>query len=123
MNPITATGFPVRDFHAIKAFLLASTVPLVYESDELAGIQGTGCLFDFFGTLYFVTAGHVLENVDPHKLGVPFRQRGSEIFTLGTGLVGWSRQDEYDVAAYRIDDEETSRMLRESYKVLDRSNQ
>lgn len=49
MNPLTATNFPVRDFLAIKAFLLASTVPLVYESEKLAGVQGTGCFFDFWG--------------------------------------------------------------------------
>ncbi len=118
----TATGIPERDFRAIKAFLVRSTVPLIYESDDTAGIQGSGCLFDFDGCLYFVTAGHVLERVNAHKLGVPFRTLGSEVFTLGTGVVGWSRTEAYDVAAYRIDDAQTVAALRESYSVLGTAN-
>lgn len=121
-NTQTATGIPERDFQAIKAFLVRSTVPLIYESGEATGVQGTGCLFDLKGTLFFVTAGHVLQGVDPNKLGVPIRASNGEIFTLGTGIVGWSRNDEYDVAAYRIDDAETSQSLRRSYTVLSTSN-
>lgn len=116
------TGLPERDFRAIKAFLVRSTVPLIYESEDVAGIQGSGCLFDLAGILYFVTAGHVLQGVDPHKLGVPVRQENSEVFTLGVGLVGWSRNDEFDVSAYRIDDEETTRKLRASYSILGVTN-
>jgi hypothetical protein len=119
---ITATGLPERDFQAIKAFLVRSTVPLIYESDAAAGVQGSGSLFDYEGCLYFVTAGHVLERVDPHKLGVPFRAFGSEVFTLGTGLVGWSRTETFDVAAYRIDDLKTIAALRESYSILGKAN-
>ena len=121
-NAQTATGIPERDFRAIKAFLVRSTVPLIYESEENAGVQGSGCLFDIEGILFFVTAGHVLQGVDPNKLGVPIRTSNSEIFTMGTGLVGWSRNDEYDVAAYRIDDFETCQSLRRSYAVLNSSN-
>lgn len=119
---ITANGLPERDFRAIKAFLVRSTVPLIYESGDIAGIQGSGCLFDLDGRLYFVTAGHVLDGVDPHKLGVPFRTHGNEVFTLGTGVVGWSRVEAYDVAAYRIDDEQTSDALRDSYIILRPTN-
>lgn len=115
---MTATGLTERDFRAIKAFLVRSTVPLIYDSKDDAGIRGSGCLFDFGGVLYFVTAGHVLERVDPEQLGVPFRTHGSEVFTLGTGVMSWSRTEEFDVAAYRIDDVETIGALRDSYNVL-----
>lgn len=121
-NKLTFTGLPERDFRAVKAFLVRSTVPLIYETAETAGVQGSGCLFDLEGTLFFVTAGHVLEGVDPHKLGIPIRQSYSGVFTLGTGVVGWSRNDEYDIAAYRIDDVATSEALRSSYAVLRNSN-
>lgn len=118
----TATGLPERDFRAIKAFLIRSTVPLIYESEDTAGIQGSGCLFDYDGFLYFVTVGHVLDGVDPHKLGVPFRILGNEVVTLGAGVVGWSRTENFDFAAYRIDDAQTIAALRESYSVLGRAN-
>jgi hypothetical protein len=119
---MTATGFNERDFRAIKAFLVRSTVPLIYESGDTAGVQGSGCLFDFGGCLYFVTAGHVLERVDPDKLGVPLRTHGNEVFTLGPGVVGWSRTEAFDVAAYRIDDLPTAAALRDSYAVLGSAN-
>lgn len=119
---LTSTGFPEREFVAVKNFLLNSTVPLIYEKDDVVGIQGTGCLFDLNGTLFFVTAGHVLEGVDPHALGVPLRKIDSTVFTLGPGIVGWSRQDEFDIAAYRIDDQGVITQLRQSYVVLGESN-
>jgi hypothetical protein len=122
INNPTATGISERDFRAIKAFLVRSTVPLIYESVSDAGIQGSGCLFDHEGILYFVTAGHVLEGVDPYKLGIPIHQENSEIFSLGSGVVGWSRNEEYDVSAYRIDDEEIIQKLRRSYLILSIAN-
>lgn len=122
MNQLTSTGFTKNEFAAIKRFLLASTVPLVYESGDVAGIQGTGCLFDLAGTLFFVTARHVLEDVDPLALGIPLRQFDSTVFTLGQGIVGWSRHDEFDVAAYRIDDRVFADQLRHAYVVLSPAN-
>ena len=121
-SSLTSTGFPEREFVAVKNFLLNSTVPLIYEKGDVVGIQGTGCLFDLNGTLFFVTAGHVLEHVDPHALGVPLRKLDSTVFTLGPGIVGWSRQDEFDVAVYRIDDPEVITQLRQSYVVLGEAN-
>lgn len=122
MNRLTSTGIPEREFSAVKQFLIRSTVPLVYESGDVAGIQGTGCLFEQSGLLYFVTAGHVLEGLNPESLGIPLRQLESEVFTLGEGLMGWSKNDEFDVGAYRIDDEVFATQLRQSYTVLSNSN-
>lgn len=122
IDPITATGFRKREARAIRAFLLASTVPLTYQDGDLAGVQGMGCLFDVSGVLYFVTAGHVLKGISPLKLGVPSGQADSDVLPLGSGLVGWSLQDEYDVAAYRIDDVVVAARLREAYIVLSVTN-
>lgn len=122
MNRTTVIGIPEREFAAVKAFFLRTTVPLIYESGATAGIQGTGCLFETADSLYFVTAGHVLEDVDPSKLGIPLRQLNSEVFTLGRGLVGWSKNEEFDVGAYRIDDEQFEAKLRGGYMVLSASN-
>lgn len=122
LNRLTSTGFPEKEFFAIKSFLLNSTVPLIYEKDSAVGIQGTGCLFELNKTLFFVTAGHVLENVDPQALGIPLRQHNKEVFTLGPRIVGWSKQDEFDVAAYRIDDDQVVAQLRKSYTVLNAAN-
>jgi hypothetical protein len=122
MNRLTSTGIPAREFNAVKQFLIRSTVPLVYESSDVAGIQGTGCLFEQSGNLYFVTAGHVLEGLNPDTLGIPLRQIDSEIFTLGEGLMGWSKNDKFDVGAYRIDDKSFAMQLRQSYTVLSNSN-
>lgn len=121
-HSLNSAGFPEEEFFAVKNFLLNSTVPLIYEKDDVVGIQGTGCLFDHNGSLFLVTAGHVLEGVDPHALGVPLRKLDSTVFTLGPGIVGWSRQDEFDVAAYRIDDSQVVAQLRQSYVVLTESN-
>lgn len=118
MNRLTSTGIPEREFNAVKQFLLRSTVPLLYESDDVAGIQGTGCLFERSGHLYFVTAGHVLEGLNPETLGIPLRQIDSEVFTLGEGLMGWSKNEKFDVGAYRIDDTSFALQLRQSYVVL-----
>lgn len=122
MNRTTVTGIPEREFAAVKAFFLRTTVPLIYESGSTAGIQGTGCLFETADGLYFVTAGHVLEGVDPSTLGIPLRQLNSEVFTVGRGLVGWSKNEEFDVGAYRIDDEQFETKLRKGYIVLSALN-
>ncbi len=122
MNRITATGIPEREFVALKAFFLRTTVPLVYESGETVGVQGTGCLFETETGLYFVTAGHVLEGVDPSTLGIPLKQVDSEVFTLGEGVVAWSKSDGIDVGAYRIDDVELARQLRNAYVILTQAN-
>ena len=122
MNRLTSTGMPEREFNAVKQFLIRSTVPLVYASGEDADIQGTGCLFEQSGHLYFVTAGHVLEGLKPETLGIPLRQIDSEVFTLGEGLIGWSKNDKFDVGAYRIDDESFAMQLGQSYTVLNSSN-
>lgn len=116
------TGISERDYRAIREFLLQSTVPLIYESTEIVGIQGSGCFFDLDGHLFFVTAGHVLKGVDPTAFGVPLRPRGGEVFTFGVGEVGWSRDDAYDVAAYRIDDARACKSIRGSYVILGESN-
>ena len=118
----TATGLLDRDFRAIKAFFIRTTVPLIYEDEGVAGLQGSGCLFETEGRLFFVTAGHVLEGVDPRKLGVPLRAHGGEVFELGNGVVGCSQMESFDVAAYRIDDAHTCSALRASYLVLGTSN-
>lgn len=122
MNRLISTGLPEREFAAVKQFLFRSTVPLVYEFGDVAGVQGTGCLFEQSRHLYLVTAGHVLERLNPETLGIPLRQIDSEVFTLGKGLVGWSKNDQFDVGAYRIDDESFARLLRQSYTVLSISN-
>lgn len=122
INTLTSTGFSQKEFFAVKGFLLNSTVPLIYEKGDVVGIQGTGCLFDFNGSLFFVTAGHVLENIDPTALGVPYRRFDSTVFTLGPGVVGWSREKAFDVAAYRIDDTQVANQLRQSYAVLSEAN-
>lgn len=122
MNRVTATGISEREFVALKAFFLSTTVPLVYESGETVGVQGTGCLFETETGLYFVTAGHVLEGVDPSKLGIPLKQADSEVFTLGEGVVAWSTSDDIDVGAYRIDDVELARQLRYAYVILTPAN-
>lgn len=122
MNRHTATGMQEREFNAIKQFLIRSTVPLVHQSGEVAGIQGTGCLFEQSGYLYFVTAGHVIRDLDPDTLGIPLRQVDSEVFTIGNGLMGWSKNDEFDVGAYRIDNEYFAAQLRLSYIVLGSAN-
>jgi hypothetical protein len=122
MNRVTATGIPEREFVALKAFFLRTTIPLVYESGDTVGVQGTGCLYETETGLYFVTAGHVLEGVDPSKLGIPLRQVNSEVFTLGQGVVAWSKSDGIDVGVYRIDDVELARQLREGYVILTPAN-
>lgn len=121
-NSLTSSGLPEKEFFAVKNFLLNSTVPLIYENGDVIGVLGTGCLFDFNEALFFVTAGHVLEQIDPDALGVPLRRLDSEVFSLGPGIVGWSRQDEFDVAAYRIDDTQVVTQLRQSYTVLSEAN-
>lgn len=118
----TATGLLERDFRAIKHFLLRSTVPLICETESDVGIVGSGCLFDRDGHLYFVTAGHVLDGTDPEALGVPLRTKNAEVFSLGTGVVSWSRNDAFDVAAYRIDDDDASNALRAAYVILGPAN-
>jgi hypothetical protein len=118
----TTTGFSERDFRAVKEFLIRSTVPLIFEDGDLAGVHGSGALFDLDGDLYFVTAGHVLQGVDPTKIGVPVRTHDDFVFTLGRGQVGWSRNEQYDVAAYRIDDSEAAAALRAANIVLGPNN-
>lgn len=122
MNRTTAIGVPEREFAALKAYFLSTTIPLLYESGDTIGVQGTGCLFEAETGLYFVTAGHVLEGVDPSKLGIPLRQVNSEVFTLGEGVVAWSKNDDIDVGVYRIDDVELARQLRLAYVILTPAN-
>jgi hypothetical protein len=121
-NRPTATGIPEREFRALKAFLLRSTVPLVYEFGDRIGIRGSGCLYQHRDALFFVTAGHVLAGVDPLSLGIPLRQHDSEVYTVGRGVIGLSKDDDVDVAVYRIDDEDFAMKLRQGYLVLSAEN-
>ncbi|MBI2744826.1 MAG: hypothetical protein HYX45_04515 [Burkholderiales bacterium] len=95
---------------------------MVYEAGNVIGIRGSGCLFQHQDDLYFVTAGHVLTNVDPRCLGIPLRQHDSEVFTVGRGVVGLSKNNDIDVGLYRIDDEDFAKQLREGYLVLSIEN-
>ena len=122
MNRITATGLPKLELAALKAFFLRTTIPLVYESGDTVGVQGTGCLFETEAGLYFVTAGHALEGVDPSKLGIPLRQVDSEVFTGGEGVMAWSKNDDIDVGVYRVDGVELARQLRDAYVILTPAN-
>jgi hypothetical protein len=56
---------------ALRSFLMSCTVPLAIEDRINQGVQGTGTLFRLGGKPYFVTARHVVDNLDFDKVGIP----------------------------------------------------
>ena len=74
---IPVTGFNASEHRAIERFLTARTVPLAYEGDGGPLVRGTGSFYRTGDDLFLVTAAHVLEGVDPSRLGVPDRPSGN----------------------------------------------
>ena len=68
---VAVTGFTESEHRAIERFLTARTVPLCYQLEGRAFVQGTGTLYKSENDLFLVTAAHVLEDIDATLLGVP----------------------------------------------------
>jgi hypothetical protein len=101
---VAVTGFTESEHRAIERFLTARTVPLCYQANDRAFVQGTGTFYRTGDDLYLVTAAHVLKDVDVASLGVPDRPVGSvSVWHLGDVTVHHPKNsDDFDVAVIEL---------------------
>ena len=69
---------------AIREFCQSCTIPIIAENEEIAGVDGTGVLFEINNSIYFITAYHVAKNIYnyPNKYGIPVGKNKSDVFTF-----------------------------------------
>jgi len=109
---------------SIEHFLMECTVPLIYQTDEQVGVRGTGVFFEHHGRSFLVTAGHVVDAIDPNNLGVPERA-GKDVCVLhfGDGQVHHPRNtNEYDVAVVELKNKEFVSLANAGWRFRSASN-
>lgn len=120
----TSTEFSLEEMASIERFLIASTVPLVYQKDEVLGVLGTGTFFEQDGRHFLITAGHVFKDIDPLNLGVPERAgKNACVWNFGNAQIHHPRDtDEYDVAVVELQDRDFIALAQAGWLFLNRSN-
>lgn len=120
----TSTGFSPEELASIERFLIASTVPLVYQKDDVLGVLGTGTFFEQDGRHYLVTAGHVFRGIDPLDLGVPeMAGKNACVWNFGDAQIHHPRDtDEYDVAVVELQDQDFIALAHAGWLFLNSSN-
>ncbi len=118
------TGLSLPELGTLEQFLVGCTVPLVYQSAERTGVLGTGAFFWFDGRPCLVTAGHLFQDADPNKIGVPERAgKDVAMWYLGHATIHHPRNtDEHDVAVIELLDEEFIERARSGWTFLNESN-
>jgi hypothetical protein len=118
------TGLSLPELGALEKYLIGCTVPLVYQGDERPGVLGTGAFFCFDGRPFLVTAGHLFQNADPNKIGVPERAgKDVPMWYLGHATIHHPRDtDEHDVAIIELLDEEFVERARAGWTFLGEGN-
>ena len=106
---------------ALKGFVIRCTVPLAIEDGANQGVQGTGTFFRLGGNPYFVTARHVVDNIDFDKVGIPTAPtalvlrhtadgnplllKRAKIQTFGQAILTTPEDSRHDVAVVLLKDE------------------
>lgn len=89
-------------------WLEATVVPLVVQQGERAGVHGSGVVLRRSGQQFLVTATHVAKYFADHgeDIGLPLapNTKDVEVWTIGQGQLALSREDNEDVAVFRLDD-------------------
>jgi hypothetical protein len=118
------TGFTQSEHRAIERFLNARTIPLCYERDGRAFVQGTGTFFRLRGKLYLVTAAHILEGIEPALLGVPDRPSGNvSVWNLNDITIHHPRDTEnFDIAVIELLNQNFHARVASSWHFIDESD-
>lgn len=118
------TGLSLPELGTIEKFLVGCTVPLVYQADDRTGVLGTGAFYWLDQRPFLVTAGHLFQNADPNKIGVPERAgKDVTIWHLGHATIHRPKNtDEHDVAVIELLDHEFIDRARSGWTFLGESN-
>lgn len=103
-EPVAITGFTESEHRAIERFLTARTVPLCYQSNDRAFVQGTGTFYRNDDDLFLITAAHVLQGIDASLLGVPDRPVGNvSVWNLNDVIIHHPKNiEDFDVAVIEL---------------------
>lgn len=111
---------------ALECYMLERTIPLITEQTEDGNpkLLGTCTLVKVGTSYFFVTAAHVLENVDLKQVAIPTYPRSGELWTIGSvfnhAIYSHPIYDpEYlDVAIIQVNSEEVTKILDNGWKPL-----
>ena len=80
----TKTMTNLNKIIAIREFCASCTIPVIAESDDKVGNEGTGSILKANNRIFFITASHVANLIlkYPNNLGIPTGKRKSEILTF-----------------------------------------
>jgi len=124
MTSRTSTaGFNDSEHRAIERFLTSRTVPLTYQKDGKAFVQGTGCFYRTNDDLFLVTAAHVLQGIDPALLGVPDRPVGNVgVWHLSDIAIYHPRDTEnFDIVVIELLNPDFKTQVASSWQYIDES--
>lgn len=110
---------------ALERFMLERTVPLLTEQtkDGFPALLGTSTLLDVHGTLFLVTADHVLEDImELGEVAFPESPRGKTLWSLGSCTLHRVDNMDLDLAILEIRSSETNQRLRAGWKTVTEAN-
>lgn len=101
--------------------MLHRTVPVLCDGDAVDQV-GTGTLFDLDGRLFFVTAGHIFDDIKPQNLSLPTNPMSSDLQTLGAHTLYRPREIHIDIAVLELLEHTIVEKLRAGWHVLTLAN-
>lgn len=109
---------------AVERFALNSTIPIIYDHDDDAGLLGTGTLFKIGGHSLVVTAGHLFDDkrLDLSNLAYPLTPIKSELFTFGDLELYRPDIPSIDIAVLDLKSENTISRLNSGWQFLSIEN-
>ncbi len=124
--PILDLGAEERK--ALQAFLLKSTLPVLYDWEDKGIDQiATGTLL-CLGTRYFlVTSRHLFRDkyhhqYDPARLAFPATALGKAVFPFGNSILYLPSVEKVDIAILEITEQETVSRLSSGWRILSEKN-
>lgn len=111
MTKPTHTGFTSAELGAIQRFLTSCTVPLIYQTDDGAIVEGTGFFYRHGSAKLLITAAHVFVGHDVNRFGIPERPGGNAfVWHLGAAMLHHPvKHEQHDVAVVQLHDGDLAR--------------
>lgn len=88
---------------AAKSFIQRCVIPIISDHRGQHAVYGCGFLFRRGDDHFFVTAGHVLDEVPVGSLGIPMGDGTSEVWTVSASLKAQTGEDREDVGVLYLE--------------------
>ncbi len=112
---------PKEKLLAVEQFMLNRTLPVLSDGLNIDQI-GTGTLFDLDRRLFFVTAGHIFDDIDAQLLALPANPISSALQTIGKHTLYRPQDREIDFAVLELQEPSVVELLRNGWSALSLEN-